>query len=105
LKQHDDQLVYRIKAKTNDELRQDWMDSAVPLCAEIGIDVPAHYDDDADEYRLEYDLPVAFDEAEKRFRFDEPITWDDVIDRWRSRGPANEQYVSMLQEGTMEAVA
>ena len=105
LKQHDDQLEYRIKAKSNDELRQDWMDSAVPLCEEIGIDVPAHFDEDEERYVLEYDLPVAFDESEKTWHFDDPISWDDVMDRWRSRGPANEKYVGMLQDGELGAVA
>ena len=104
LKKHDDQLAYRIKAKSNDELRQDWMGTAVPFSEEIGIDVPAHYDEEADEFVLEYDLPVAFDAEAKEWRFDEPITWDDVIDRWRARGPANERYVGMLQDGELGAV-
>ena len=81
------------------------MDSAVPLCEEIGIDVPAHYDEDQEQYVLEYDLPVAFDEENKEWRFDDPISWDDVMDRWRSRGPANEKYVGMLQDGELGAVA
>jgi ring-1,2-phenylacetyl-CoA epoxidase subunit PaaA len=104
-KKHDDQLAYRIKAMSNDELRQEWMDTAVPLCEELGLDVPAHYDADADEYVLEYDMPVAFDAETKTWHFDEPISWDDVIDRWRARGPANEKYVNMLQSGRMEPVS
>lgn len=98
-KKHDDQLEYRIKGKSNDELREDWLGRAMPLMNELDLDVPAHYDEEADEYVLEYDMPVAFDEAKKQWRFDEPISWSDVIDRWRSRGPANEQYVNMIQSG------
>ncbi len=98
-KKHDDQLEYRIKGKSNDELREDWLGRAMPLMNELDLDVPAHYDEEADEYVLEYDMPVAFDEANKQWRFDEPISWSDVIDRWRSRGPANEQYVNMIQSG------
>ena len=101
-KKHDDQLDYRIKGLTNDELRQKWMDSVVPHCEDIGIDVPAHYDEQNGRYELEYDLPVAFDAENKEWLLDEQISWDDVIDRWRSRGPANEKYVEMLQSGTVE---
>ncbi len=100
-KQHDEQLEYRIKGMTNDELRQEWMSTAVPLMEEVGLDCPAHYDEAADEYVLEYDLPVAFDEQAKEWRYDEPISWSDVMDRWRSRGPAIEEYVDLLQSGTV----
>jgi ring-1,2-phenylacetyl-CoA epoxidase subunit PaaA len=98
-KKHDDQLEYRIKGKSNDELRQDWLSRAMPLVNELDLDVPAHYDEERDEYALDYEFPVAFDEAEKEWRYDEPISWDDVIDRWRSRGPANEKYVNLIQSG------
>ncbi|MFB6097405.1 MAG: Phenylacetic acid catabolic protein [Haloferacaceae archaeon] len=100
-KQHDEQLEYRIKGKSNDELRQTWLSTGVPFCEDIGIDIPAHYDDEADEYVLEYDMPVAFVEEDKEWRFDEPVGWDDVMDRWRSRGPAIEEYVERIQSGAM----
>ena len=105
LKKHDDQLQYAIKSKSNDELRQDWMDSSVPLANEIGVDVPAHYDEEAEEYVVDYDFPVAFDPEEKRWDFDDPVSWDDVIDRWRDRGTANEHYVDLLQSGKLEVGA
>ncbi|WP_424005792.1 Phenylacetic acid catabolic protein (plasmid) [Haloarcula salina] len=103
-KRHDDQLDYRIKGKSNDELRQDWMDRAIPFLSEIGLEFPAHYDEDADEYVIDYEFPVAFDEENKEWRFDEPISWDDVIDRWRARGPANEKYVNMIQSGNIDVM-
>jgi len=100
-KKHDDQLEYRIKGKSNDELRQDWLSRAMPLMDELDLDVPAHYDEEREKYVLEYDMPIAFDPDNKEWRFDEPISWSDVIDRWRSRGPANEKYVNMIQSGTV----
>jgi len=103
-KQHDDQLEYRIKGLSNDELRQDWMDRTLPFLDEIGVDCPAHYDEEADEYVIDYEFPVAFDEANKEWRFDEPISWDDVIDRWRARGPANEKYVNLIQSGKIDVM-
>jgi len=103
LKKHSDQLDYRIKGLSNDELRQEYMDSAVPVLEEIGLDVPAHYDEDEEEWVVEYDYPVAFEEEKKNWRFDNPISWDGVMDRWRARGPANEKYVNMLQSGRLES--
>jgi ring-1,2-phenylacetyl-CoA epoxidase subunit PaaA len=100
-KKHDDQLEYRIKGKSNDELRQTWLETAMPFCEEVGIDLPAHYDEGAEEYVLDYDMPVAFVEDQKEWRFDESISWDDVMDRWRSRGPANKEYVEMIQSGAI----
>ncbi|SFR63905.1 Phenylacetic acid catabolic protein [Halogeometricum limi] len=104
-KKHDDQLAYAIKGLSNDELRQKWMDSAVPVCNELGIDVPAHYDEERDEYVVEYDLPAHFDAETKTWYFEENTSWDDVIDRWRARGPANEKYVELLQSGQMDPVS
>jgi ring-1,2-phenylacetyl-CoA epoxidase subunit PaaA len=104
-KKNNDQLEYRIKGKSNDELRQDWLSRTVPMCAELGLDVPAHYEEDSEEYVVEYDLPVAFVEGDKEWRFEEPISWSDVMDRWRDRGPANERYVNMLQSGQLEVGA
>ncbi|MDX1660206.1 MAG: Phenylacetic acid catabolic protein [Gemmatimonadota bacterium] len=97
LKRHTGQLEYRLKGKTNDELRQTWMSSVVPLCDEVGVEVPAHFDEEADEYVLEYEFPCQFDPDEKRWLFDEPISWDEVWERWRARGPMNERYVGMIQ--------
>ena len=102
-KHNDDQLEYRIKGKSNDELRQEWLSHVVPHCESLNFDVPAHYDEDVDEYVIDYDLPVAFDPKRKEWLFDEPISWSDVLDRWRSRGPANEKYVEMIQSGKFEA--
>ena len=101
-KRNTDQLDYRIKGKTNDELRQEWMSHVVPLADELDLDVPAHYNDQSDEYVLEYDAPVAFDAENKDWRFEEPISWDGVIDRWRDRGPANETHVNLIQSGKLE---
>lgn len=99
LKRHSDQLDYRLKGMTNDELRQAWMNATVPLCEGIGIDVPAHYDDDAEEYVLEYPFPCHYDARAKRWDFDAgEITWDEVWERWKARGPMNERYVESVRK-------
>jgi ring-1,2-phenylacetyl-CoA epoxidase subunit PaaA len=99
LKTHTEQFEYRIKGKTNDELRQDWLDEIVPLCEENDIDVPAHYDEAAEEYVLEFDWPVAYNVEEAKWHYDEPVSWDDVMDRWREGGPARDQFIEMIQGG------
>jgi ring-1,2-phenylacetyl-CoA epoxidase subunit PaaA len=104
-KRHSGQLVYRLKGKTNDQLRQTWMEATVPLCESIGIDVPAHHDAEKQEYVMDYAFPCQFDAQEKRWLFDEPLTWDEVFERWKGRGPMNRPYVEMIQGDFAEHVA
>jgi 1,2-phenylacetyl-CoA epoxidase catalytic subunit len=100
LKQHSEQLDYGFKGKSNDQLRQWWMSEVVPFMEEIGIRVPAHYDDSLDRYVIDCPFPARFDEEKREWLLDEgPISWDEVIARWRARGPMNEEYVRTLQRG------
>ena len=97
-KRHSDQLDYRLKGLTNDQLRQDWMSHTVPLCERNGFHAPAHRDEAAGRYVLDYPFPCRYDAAAKRWLFDEgEITWDEVFDRWKARGPMNERYVESIR--------
>jgi ring-1,2-phenylacetyl-CoA epoxidase subunit PaaA len=98
LKRHTAQLEYKLKGKTNDELRQTWMSAVVPLCEECGIKVPSHFDKEAGQFVLDYEFPVDYDPQTKRWKFDSPISWDQVFDRWKKRGPYNEIYVKSIQK-------
>ncbi len=99
LKRHSDQLDYKLKGMTNDELRQAWMSATVPLCEGIGIDVPAHYDEEQEAYILEYPFPCHYDAEAKRWDFGGgEITWDRVFERWKGRGPMNERYVESVRK-------
>jgi len=103
LKRHSDQLDYRLKGMTNDELRQTWMSSTVPLCESIGISVPAHYDAEGEQYVLDYPFPCQYDPAIKRWDFESgEITWDQVWDRWKARGPMNERYVESIRKSHLD---
>jgi ring-1,2-phenylacetyl-CoA epoxidase subunit PaaA len=98
LKRHSDQLDYRLKGMTNDELRQTWMSSTVPLCESIGIEVPAHYDEKTETYELDYPFPCQYDAEAKVWDFaGGEISWDDVFARWKGRGPMNERYVESVR--------
>jgi ring-1,2-phenylacetyl-CoA epoxidase subunit PaaA len=94
-----EQFEYRIKAMTNDELRQAWMDEIVPMCEDNDIDVPAYYDEGADEYALEFDWPVPFDPEAKEWHFDDSATWEEVLERWREGGPARDEHIRTIQGG------
>jgi len=98
LKRHTAQLEYKLKGKTNDELRQIWLSAVVPLSESCGIHVPAHFDEAQQEYVLDYEFPVDYDPSQKRWKFDSPISWDQVFERWKKRGPYNEIYVKSIQK-------
>jgi ring-1,2-phenylacetyl-CoA epoxidase subunit PaaA len=105
-KQHTEQLEFGFKGKTNDELRQTWLSTAVPLCESLGFKVPAHYDAEQGRYVLDVPFPLQFDAENKRWLIEEgPISWDDVLVRWKKRGPMNEQYVETIQRGHRELQA
>ena len=103
LKKHTEQLNYGFKGSSNDELRQTWMSTAVPLCEELRLQVPAHYDEAQSKYVLDYPFPCAFDPDQKRWLFEEgEVTWDEVLTRWKGRGPSNAEFVGQLQRGYRE---
>ena len=98
LKRHSGQLDYKLKGLSNDELRQVWMSSTVPLCEELGLNVPAHFDSETEEYVLDYPFPFEYDAADKHWVFEDgETTWDAVFKRWKGRGPMNEIYVESIQ--------
>ncbi len=96
-KKHGEQLDYGFKGHSNDELRQIWLSTAVPLCNELQIDVPAHYDEEEKKYVIDCAFPAHFNAKAKRW--EDPCTWDDVMKRWKARGPKNEEFVAMIQRG------
>ena len=54
-KRHTEQLDYGFKGRSNDQLRQEWMRKVVPFCDDVGIDVPAHFEDVMAEIRLSFE--------------------------------------------------
>jgi ring-1,2-phenylacetyl-CoA epoxidase subunit PaaA len=105
-KRHGIQLEYGFKGKGNDELRQAWMAAVVPYMAEVGLDVPAHWDEASERYVIDCPFPARFDADAKRWLLDEgPIGWDEVMTRWKARGPMNRDYVARLQKGYRDRMA
>jgi ring-1,2-phenylacetyl-CoA epoxidase subunit PaaA len=100
LKKHNEQLGFGFKGKSNDELRQQWMSTAVPFVTQLGFDVPAHFDDASQKWVVDCAFPAAFDEREKRWLLEGgTISWDQVMERWKKRGPKNDEFVAMVQRG------
>jgi len=100
LKKHTEQLEYGFKGSSNDTLRQIWMSTAVPLCEELGLHVPAHHDAGQGKYVLDFPFPSEFDAEGKRWLFEKgPISWEAVLKRWKARGPMNSEFVGELQRG------
>jgi ring-1,2-phenylacetyl-CoA epoxidase subunit PaaA len=100
LKRHGEQLGFGFKGKSNDQLRQVWMSTAVPLVHSHGLNVPAHYDELQGKYLIDCPFPSQFDAQNKRWLLEEgPIGWDDVLKRWKKRGPMNDQYIETIQRG------
>ncbi len=105
LKSRSAQLDYRLKGRTNDELRQKWLSTAVPFCESIGVKVPAHYDEDQGKYVIEVAFPCKFDAENKKWLTDQPDTWEGAIERFKQRGPQNQEFVTRIQKGVWELEA
>jgi ring-1,2-phenylacetyl-CoA epoxidase subunit PaaA len=98
LKRHSGQLDFKLKGLTNDQLRQVWMDSTVPLCESLDLEVPAHWSDESESYELDYPFPCHYDAEAKHWDVDAgEISWDQVFQRWKGRGPMNEWYVESIR--------
>lgn len=96
------QLDYKLKGKSNDELRQVWLSKVVPFCESIGIEVPARYDEEHEQYVLDVAFPCKFDVEHKKWLYDQPDTWENVIARFKKRGPRNQEFVNKIQKGFHE---
>ncbi len=106
MKRHSGQLDYRLKGLTNDQLRQVWMASTVPLCEELGLDVPAHFDEASQSYLLEYPFPCEYDSEAKHWDFSGgEISWNQVFERWKARGPMNETYVESVRRSRRQVAS
>jgi ring-1,2-phenylacetyl-CoA epoxidase subunit PaaA len=103
LKRHTEQIEYGFKGSTNDQLRQQWMSTAVPFLGSLDLDVPAHRRPETGTYVLDFPFPSRFLAGEKRWLFEEgQITWDAVLERWKRRGPKNQEFIDAVQRGYRE---
>ena len=104
-KRHNAQLEFKLKGMTNDQLRQTWLNAVVPLCEELNLDLPAHWDEEQGRAVVDFQFPVDFDEEKKVWLLDQPVTWEQAFERWKRRGPANEAYVESVRTGRLQLAA
>lgn len=97
MKKRTDQLTYRIRGLSNDELRQQWLNEVVPFCESVGIRIPAHFDEAQGRYVLDYEEPIAFDQEEGKWQFDKKITWDEKFAHWKKGGPIKKSGLERIQ--------
>jgi ring-1,2-phenylacetyl-CoA epoxidase subunit PaaA len=74
----DKDLQWRIKSKTNEELRQEFLDGQVPRLREIGLVIP--------------DPELRYDAEKGRWVYSEP-NWDELRAIVRNQGPATAERV------------
>lgn len=96
VKSRTDQIHYRIRGRTNDQLRQQWLARVVPFCEEVGLKVPAHYDTELGIYTLDYQMPILFDEEAKKWDF-RTVTWKEKFAQWKRGGPFKIPGLTRLQ--------
>ncbi len=84
LKTRTDQISYKIRGASNDEMRQKWMSEIVPYSESVGIKVPAHFDEETGKYVLDYEPPIHLDEETRTWHYDRQITWEEQLKVWKT---------------------
>jgi len=95
----DVQIGYRLKGKGTDDMRQQYLHYAVPYSQSLGLKAPAHFDETAKQYVLDFPFPCHFDVANKRWDFAKPVEWREVFARWKKRGPMAEEHLKLIRRG------
>jgi ring-1,2-phenylacetyl-CoA epoxidase subunit PaaA len=83
LKKRTDQIAYKIRGNSNDEMRQKWLSRVVPFSEDVGIKVPAHFDQAAGKYVLDYEPPIHLDEETRRWDYTKRMSWDEQLAVWK----------------------
>ena len=83
LKKRTDQIAYKIRGASNDEMRQKWLSRIVPFSESVGIKIPAHYDEAEGKYVLDYEPPIYLDQETRTWDYDRRITWEEQLKIWK----------------------
>ena len=76
-------MRWRIKVKTNDELRQQFLRQFVPLITDYGLTLP--------------DPQLRWDETEQRYAYSEP-DWDEFKRVIRGEGPKSAERLALRND-------
>ena len=97
MKKRTDQLTYRIRGLTNDELRQQWLNEVVPFCESLGIRVPAHFNAEQGRYVLDYEEPVSLAPVSRTWDLEHRTTWEEKFANWKKGGPIKRSGIERIQ--------
>lgn len=98
LKKRTDQLTYRIRGASNDQMRQKWLSQVVPFSESVGIDVPAHFDRDKGAFVLDYEPPVYLDPETRTWDFERHISWEEQFALWKKGSVHKVPAISRLHQ-------
>lgn len=96
LKSRPAMLQYKIRAWTNDFMREKWLQSACAFAAKHGIKVPAHYDEDEKKHVLDMPYPMLYD-AENYTWSQEQCTQKEYWSNARKGGPMRPEAYERLR--------
>ncbi len=97
LKGYPDQLNYKVRAWSNDTMRNKWLRSATDFADRVGLDVPAEKDPETGEYRItDMPYPMTFDPEKHDWEWQE-TTWDRAIGNFKTGGPMRPACYERLQ--------
>ncbi len=97
MKTRPDQLQYKVRAQSNDALRQRWLAQVVPFCERVGIKIPAHFDREKGQYVLDYEMPILLNEETGKWDF-RTVTWEEQFAQWKKGGPIKTETFRRLQD-------
>lgn len=97
LKKRTDQLAYKIRGASNDEMRQKYLSRIVPFAEEVGLRVPAHRDPSTGRYVLDFKPPIHLDEATRKWDYGRQITWEQQLAIWKRGSPHKHGSIRRLQ--------
>jgi ring-1,2-phenylacetyl-CoA epoxidase subunit PaaA len=97
LKKRTDQITYRIRGASNDQMRQKWLSQVVPFSESLGIRVPARFDAEAGAYTLDYQPPVYLDPDTLTWDFDRHISWKEQFALWKQGSAYKAAAITRLQ--------
>jgi ring-1,2-phenylacetyl-CoA epoxidase subunit PaaA len=98
MKKRTDQIAYKVRGATNDQMRQKWLSQVVPYSEELGIKVPAHFDEETGSYVLDYEPPIYLDEETRTWDYGRRITWEEQQKIWKAGSRHKVPSINRLQQ-------
>lgn len=96
LKTRRGQLDFGIRKWSNDNMREQWIQSACKFAEQVGFKVPAHYDEELKKYVIDCPFPMLCDPETYSWKWEE-ASWKDTIDQLKKGGPLNPSAHARLQ--------